>query len=145
MLPVQAILFQNKNQANNCCPFQILLSTLYPCAFTPKFGALSYIVCWKGAHFHEPQLDQDPMDRRLLVYYLQIIPEMWTVEQLFFTGIKPLTTEHTSKVQLVIYSRCLVRWSNSWTILTLYTLTSVCIFSILFSIHFLRCWQGEFV
>ena len=29
--------------------------------------------------------------------------------------------------------------------LTLYTLTSVCIFSILFSIHFLRCWQGEFV
>ena len=29
--------------------------------------------------------------------------------------------------------------------LTLYTLISVCIFSILFSIHFLRCWQGEFV
>ena len=29
--------------------------------------------------------------------------------------------------------------------LTLDTLTSVCIFSILFSIHFLRCWQGEFV
>ena len=32
-----------------------------------------------------------------------------------------------------------------WTALTLYTLTSVCIFSILFSIHFLRCWHGEFV
>ena len=30
-------------------------------------------------------------------------------------------------------------------ILTLYILTSVCTFSILFSIHFLRCWQGEFV
>ena len=28
---------------------------------------------------------------------------------------------------------------------TLYTLTSVCIFSILFPICFLRCWQGEFV
>ena len=28
---------------------------------------------------------------------------------------------------------------------TLYTLISVCIFSILFSIHFLRCWSGEFV
>ena len=27
----------------------------------------------------------------------------------------------------------------------LYTLTSVFIFSILFSVHFLRCWQGEFV
>ena len=31
------------------------------------------------------------------------------------------------------------------SVLTLYTLTSVCIFSILFSIHFLRGWQGEFV
>ena len=29
--------------------------------------------------------------------------------------------------------------------LTLYTLKSVYIFSILFFIHFLRCWQGEFV
>ena len=29
--------------------------------------------------------------------------------------------------------------------LTLYTLTSVCIFSILFSIHFPMCWQGELV
>ena len=28
---------------------------------------------------------------------------------------------------------------------TFYTLTSVCIFSIVFFIHFLRCWQGEFV
>ena len=27
---------------------------------------------------------------------------------------------------------------------TLHTLISVCIFSILFSIHFLRCWLGEF-
>ena len=30
-------------------------------------------------------------------------------------------------------------------ILTLYTLTSVCIFSIMFFIHLPRCWQGEFV
>ena len=29
--------------------------------------------------------------------------------------------------------------------LNLYTLTSVCIFSILFSIDLLMCWQGEFV
>ena len=27
----------------------------------------------------------------------------------------------------------------------IYALTSVCIFSILFFIHFLKCWQGEFV
>ena len=30
-------------------------------------------------------------------------------------------------------------------VFTLYTLTSICIFSILFSIHFPRFWQGEFV
>ena len=29
--------------------------------------------------------------------------------------------------------------------ITLYTLTSVCIFPIMFSINFLRCWRGEFV
>ena len=29
-------------------------------------------------------------------------------------------------------------------LLTLYNLTSVCIFSILFSINFFTCWQGEF-
>ena len=34
---------------------------------------------------------------------------------------------------------------QSLVVLILYTLTSVCIFSILFSIHFLRRWQGEFV
>ena len=33
---------------------------------------------------------------------------------------------------------------SSSCILTLYTLTSVCIFSILFSVCFLRCSQGEF-
>ena len=35
-------------------------------------------------------------------------------------------------------------WRN-YTYLTLYTLTSVCIFSILFSVCFQRGWQGEFV
>ena len=37
---------------------------------------------------------------------------------------------------------------NEWKLkknLTLYTLRSVWILSILFFIHFLRCWQGEFV
>ena len=36
-------------------------------------------------------------------------------------------------------------WITSGSYLTLYTLTSVCIFSTLFFIHFLGCWQGEFV
>ena len=29
--------------------------------------------------------------------------------------------------------------------ITIYSLTSAFIFSILFSVHLLRCWQGEFV
>ena len=51
----------------------------------------------------------------------------------------------------------LLAWTSDWAsekyhqvrslmkALTCYILTSVCIFSMLFSIYFLRCWQGEFV
>ena len=40
------------------------------------------------------------------------------------------------------------RWTiqdGYWITLTIYPLTSIFIFSILFSVHFLRCWQEEFV
>ena len=37
-------------------------------------------------------------------------------------------------------------WNRGYIlIIDTYTLTSVCIFSILALMHFLRCWQGEFV
>ena len=45
---------------------------------------------------------------------------------------------------LVVALRLLTEVSLKWN-LTLSTLTSVCIFSVLFSIHFLKHWQGEFV
>ena len=35
--------------------------------------------------------------------------------------------------------------TRHFIVLTLYTLTSVRIFSIMFSLHLLRCWRGEFV
>ena len=38
-----------------------------------------------------------------------------------------------------------IQWNMVYTQLNLYIQTSVCIFSILFSIHFQRCWKGEFV
>ena len=54
-----------------------------------------------------------------------------------------------------IWLQCNPKWpffskSMFWTphclhFVALYTLTSVCIFSTLFFIHFPRCWQGEFV
>ena len=53
--------------------------------------------------------------------------------------VKNHTTKHSQKVTL---GKSNFSW---WDVLTIYTLTSVSIFSILFSIHFLRCWQGEFV
>ena len=36
-------------------------------------------------------------------------------------------------------------WVHNCLTLTIYNLVLICILSILFSIHFLRCWQGEFV
>ena len=44
-----------------------------------------------------------------------------------------------------MYHKANNQFKAEWFFLTLYTLTSVCIFSILFSIHFLRSWKGEFV
>ena len=47
----------------------------------------------------------------------------------------------------VICDLSLNRHTATWNLsfLTLHSLASMCVFSILFSIHFLRCWQGEFV
>ena len=52
----------------------------------------------------------------------------WNLKKLFFCCLNSTVSQAINK-----------------TLLTLYTLTSVCIFSILFSIHFLKCWMGEFV
>ena len=42
-------------------------------------------------------------------------------------------------------SKCQNKWMEIKKNLTLYTLRSVWILSILLFIHFLGCWQGEFV
>ena len=54
-------------------------------------------------------------------------------------------TRHLHPPQLYIQAILYIYKTDYMMSLTLYTLTSVCIFSILFSIHFLMCWQGEFV
>ena len=46
--------------------------------------------------------------------------------------------------KLLIWMKCSTS-QISWWVLTLWTLTSVCIFSVLLSIYFLSYWQGEFV
>ena len=51
-------------------------------------------------------------------------------------------TRHLYQPQLYIQAILYIYQTHY---ITLYTLTSVCIFSILSSMHFLMCWQGEFV
>ena len=46
--------------------------------------------------------------------------------------------------KLLIWMKCSTS-QISWWVLTLWTLTSVCIFSVLLSIYFLSYWQREFV
>ena len=46
--------------------------------------------------------------------------------------------------KLLIWMKCSTS-QISWWVLTLWTLKSVCIFSVLLSIYFLSYWQGEFV
>ena len=54
-------------------------------------------------------------------------------------------TRQLHSPQLYVQATLYIYKTDYMMSLTLYTLTSVCIFSILFSIHFLMCWQGEFV
>ena len=54
-------------------------------------------------------------------------------------------TRQLHSPQLYIQAILYIYKTDYMMSLTLYTLTSVRIFSILFSIHFLMCWQGEFV
>ena len=56
-----------------------------------------------------------------------------------------MLTRHLHLPQLYIQAILYIYKTDYMMSLTLYTLTSVCIFSMLFSIHFLMCWEGEFV
>ena len=56
-----------------------------------------------------------------------------------------MSTRQLHSPQLYIQAILYIYKTDYMMSLTLYTLTSVCIFSILFSIHFLMYWQGEFV
>ena len=54
-----------------------------------------------------------------------------------------LNTRHLHLPQLYIQAMLYIYKTDYMTSLSLYTLPSVCIFSIPFSIHFLMHWQGE--
>ena len=78
--------------------------------------------------------------------------EQWGI----LCGIKGYVSNRMWFLKSWVFKGCMICKGNNMTLsahlskenfylLTLYTLTSVCIFSILFSIHFQRGWQGEFV
>ena len=59
-------------------------------------------------------------------------------------GKRMMFTRHLHLPQLYIQAIPYKNKTDHKMLLTLYTLKSVCIFSIPLSIHFLMCWQGEF-
>ena len=61
----------------------------------------------------------------------------WRMSIHFFVSFQPLAQTCFTKNSGRLF------WRTKH--LSLYTLTSVCIFSSLFFIHFQRCWQGKFV
>ena len=58
---------------------------------------------------------------------------------------RPMFIWHLHSPQFYIQAILYIYKTDNMMFLTLYTLIPVCIFSILFSIHFVMCWQGEFV
>ena len=103
-----------------------------------------------------------PVKHRIIAIFQHIcrnqdhrIMHFWTViaECLIQTFLQVQTTSKDVSFSGVIPPCYDIKWFR-WvvvfldrlvSVLTLYTLTSVCIFSILFSIYFLRCWRGEFL
>ena len=56
-----------------------------------------------------------------------------------------LEVVHLIEDHLILFAEDYVPKEKEIKVLTLYILTSVCMFSIRFSLHFLRCWKGEFI
>ena len=88
---------------------------------------------WKDTFFLDISLCMMFFFRNLPMYELFLI-FTWT------TSKHRSLSNGSSLIQRI---NCLLLFCNC--ILTLYSITSVCIFSILLPRHFLRLWQGEFV
>ena len=56
-----------------------------------------------------------------------------------------LEVVHLIEDHLILFAEDYVPKEKEIKVLTLYILTSVCMFSIRFSLHFLGCWKGEFI
>ena len=91
------------------------------------------------------------------VNLLSFTRTLWGCNTAWLIGLcrhsSPLQRSHMRERQLTdmfarsFPSNALFIWQgdNLVCYLTLYTIASVCIFSILFPLHFLKCWKGEFV
>ena len=107
---------------------------------------LSKIWCYTMLDFqlYHSLLSEEGFSMKFLLPHLPI-------SQLFgsYNVDKKILKRRTSLISLwvdeVIILLADILCRRSPNSVALYTLTSVCIFSILFPIHFLRCWQGEFV
>ena len=101
--------------------------------------------------FFHPFCINSVSDRQIQTYQqLRYLGRQWLYKALVPFCYQRAGTEKMKLMtsQVTCINQCLS--TGDWWLfirlvgLTLYTLTSVCIFSILFSIDSLRCWQGEF-
>ena len=91
-------------------------------------------------------LDWSKGGRRRQGEVFKAIIQIWFVFRMYFFqkfrckryGIQQHMKSRSDHSRWYLWIKTMERW-------TLYHLASVCIFSILFSMHFLRCWQGEFI
>ena len=76
---------------------------------------------------------------------LQFLSTQGTLQDGRVEDHRLMFTRHLHPPQLYIQAILYIYQTHYMMSLILYILKSICIFSILSSIHFLMCWQGEFV
>ena len=119
----------------------VVVWSLFPRSFLREIEAI----------FFHPFCINSVSDRQIQTYQqLRYLGRQWLYKALVPFCCQRAGTEKMKLMtsQVTCINQCLS--TGDWWLfirlvgLTLYTLTSVCIFSILFSIDSLRCWQGEF-
>ena len=107
------------------------------------WGIRSFPICLKP--LFENEADNESFGYFLSTDIFVAIVTLTKTMAFHLGGLSLLWASTHSPWKIILFSWkffLLWNWKDG---LTFYTLTSVCIFSTLFLIYFLRCWQGEFV
>ena len=113
---------------------QLCVPTIVEVFFMNYFFAVAVVLCWS----FQPKKAGKSTE-------LKFLCTQGTIQGGRVEDHKLMFTRQLHSPQLYNQAILYIYKTDHMMPLTLYTLTSVCIFSILFSIHLLMCWQGEFV